>query len=88
MSKNGSRARPRLLQQMQTVIVNAQGEEKPYLEQYFDSELPGYARAFIYELAEDVPDPAELQEEGEPQYKTYTVVQLAGTLLFLRGVVH
>lgn len=79
-----TRSRARLLQQMQTVIVDQNGQERPYLEQYFDCELPGHARAYIYELAEVEVE----QEEGGDGQKVYQVVQLAGTVIFRRGVVH
>ncbi|CAN5162003.1 hypothetical protein BH11CYA1_BH11CYA1_08080 [soil metagenome] len=77
-----TRSRARLLQQLQTVIVDPDGHERPYLEQYFDCELPDHARAYIYELVE------VHAEEGEVGQKVYQVVQLAGTVIFRRGVVH
>lgn len=80
--RSGYRSRARLLQQLQTVVVDQHGHEKPYLEQYFDCELPGHARAYVYELVEVE------QEEGAEGQKQYQVVQLAGTVIFLRGVVH
>lgn len=76
------RSRARLLQQLQTVVVDQQGHERPYLEQYFDCELPDHARAYVYELVEVE------QEAAVPRQRAYQVVRLAGTVIFRRGTVH
>jgi hypothetical protein len=82
LDRSGFRTRALLLHQLQTVVVDQHGHERPYLEQYFDCELPDHARACVYELVE------VKQEEAVDGPRTYQVVQLAGTVIFRRGVVH
>ena len=52
------------------MVVDQQGHERPYLEQYFECELPDHARAYIYELVEVE------QEAAVSGQRAYQVVRL------------